>query len=321
MFAAALVVASRLLDWWPCDTACSGGEEYQRWLGIPVLPGALIGYLVSVALLLIGPAWRATVRVLWMLAGISGFHVVLMMTWSWWCPFCLVVHGLVIGGAMVLGPWRRWPWLIAIAVLAGLGYGGLHRLGVPTDHPPVEPATVSDGSLTASRLARIDAHRAIGPLTAAFRVDVVFSPVCTHCAERLPGLVRELDRAANDGRARIILRALPRSGEPATERLGRWLLAAAEESPARYRLGVLELAGIRSDLERPSLINRFPAWSDLDARSDNPLLIELQRRDRQDLRMLRADRTVPQVIIRRDGVEIARFSGTFTAEAIMASIR
>lgn len=286
------VLVARLLDWWPCSVACSGGGAYERLAGIPVTVPALAGTLAALAL-----AWRSSPLLplaLGLMAGSSLFFLGISVALGLVCPFCLTVHALVLTTAALAWSWPRLPVAALVSLLAtnaAFHHEVLRDVPTAPEAPPAAATTT-----TPEPLGRIR-----GPAQATRTADLYLDLTCPHCAELRPRLLAAL---AN---VRVTERLVVRRGEPAGRDLARWGVAAAQRGREAWDRYVRSLLGSRSGLTRAEfLATHGDLLTPLDTQPGTDSIVD---QDQALLRNLRFDGKTPFLVLREGDRILARRSG------------
>lgn len=314
-----LLTAVRLAGWWPCDVACQGGGFYQRFAGIEVLWGGLLGYAVLTAFV-----WHDAIRRLYwsnltgiaagLLAGISLFYVGVAWQLGIACPFCLTVHGLVLVVLLAVAGDAAGP--TAISMLLGLlgTNAAFHHTAVPDVE--TAPAALTTAPMP-QRAARADANRRLGQPTAPITVEYGFSLQCSHCAEQHQPLLEALAPAIAAGQVQLVMRPLIRPSDAGSRWLAAWALAAAEQSPENFTTFLTEHLSTRSGLTRDELLALGGDLPGRDAAARDGSFNDLITTDQQVLRKLGYQGSTPFVAIIQNGVVSGRFMRDLHLPAIV----
>lgn len=305
----AVLVAVRLLGWWPCSEGCGGGGFYQRLAGLPVLWPALVAYLLLIPVAALAPiAPRLLGAYAWLLAGVSLFFLAMAWALGLECRFCIAVHGAVLVLAVAARPW---PGRVGIAALliGGLGANAaFHHGPVPDLVPPAVPA-VPAAPAAEDLAARADANRGRGSPVAVALVEAVLDLQCPHCAARWRDIAAAVAPAVQAGRVRLVVRLAARTGNPAGRDLARWAFAAALDSPVAHGRLITDLLGTRADLTAEQLLIAHPealAVPEAVARIHRAMLDRLVDADQARIRALGTAAT-PLLVLTRAGTEVARW--------------
>lgn len=254
VLAPAILCALRLAGVWTCTTACAGGGQYERLVGVPILVPGLMVYLALAALVwrdLRRGSWQdPTVVAAWLLAGVSLFFVSILVRLGLWCPHCIAVHVLIAVLVALLGPVvLPWRWR-ALALLLGflLANAAFHHQPVlDVAEPEHRPASSAAATVPAGIQATVEANRSLGDLLAPWRLDLAIDHYCPHCAEEHAGLMRALAPLAG-GRLRIVTRHVLRPSTPRGAELARYALAAAAVDRPTFTALTALLLGTRHNL-------------------------------------------------------------------------
>ncbi len=309
------LIAVRLSGWWPCDVACQGGGYYQRVHGVDVLWLALLGYAL-LAFSAVHDAWR---RLHWSnttgmlaggLAGVSLFYLFVAWSLGIVCPFCLTVHGLVLGVLLAVAGDAAGP-TVLLLMLGALGSNAVFHHHAVADVVSATPTTATALS------ERADAHRRRGRDSAPIRIDYALSLQCSHCAEQHQPLLDVLAPAIAAGRVQLVIRPVVRPTDLGSRWLAQCALAAAARSSDGFDEFLRERLGTHADLTREELLTLGGDLPSLD--QDTAAVADLVAADQQALAALGYRGATPFLAIRRDST-ITRFARDLPLADIVAAI-
>lgn len=318
-----LLTAVRLAGWWPCDVACQGGGWYQRFAGLDVLWGGLLGYALLTAVV-----WNDALRRLhWttltavtagLLAGISLFYLGVAWQLGITCPFCLTVHTVVLVVLLAVAGDAAGP--TAISLLLGLlgTNAAFHHTAVP-DVLAAVPHTqgTTAPSVTSQRAAQADANRRRGPPDAPITIEYGFSLQCGHCAEQHQPLLDALAPALAAGRVHLVMRPIIRPADAGGRWLAAWALAAAAESPDDFNTFLTKHLATRSGLTRDELLALGDDLPERNAAAQDGHFNDLITADQLALRKLGYQGATPLVVIIHNGIISGRFLRDLPLPAIV----
>lgn len=318
---------SRLTGWWPCDIACQGGAHYQLVAGISVIWPALLVHGLMTALTFRDArrgGWCPwTVRLVWLITGVSVFFAAIALSLGLSCPYCLAVHGGSLFFLLLTVPfppsvrwWHAISWLIA----------GVLGANAVFHHAPVADAAtgVATGpvtSVTASEIA--DRGRSYGDATSRRTLEVVIDLTCRHCAEQYRPLMEALNPIIAAKRVRVVVRHLVRPSQAASGPAAELALAAAALQEHAAALEILlpsnpdaGFAGLKARLEEvidPVKLNGVLS-------KDRAAITALLNEDQQSISQLGVGARTPSAVLIEDGKVSKTWSGDLPIPAIVAAL-
>jgi protein-disulfide isomerase len=332
VLAALMVVldGTRLTGIWPCDIACQGGAHYQKLGGISVIWYGLITHLALLALV-----WRDvrrgkwcawSIRLAWLLAGISLFFTAIAWQLQVVCPYCITIHVTTAIIVMMCHPfpravrwWQVLSWLMTGLLITNLAF---HHKAIPDVTTSTTDPTVTTPDNVALHLAA-DKGRTYGRPQAAATLEIVIDVTCRHCAELYQPLMLALKPAIADGQVRVIIRHLVRPSQPAGKPASELLFAAAALGEHAVAMDVL--LGTNPDASAAGLTSRLADVIDLAKLS--PILHEqhaaistLIADDQQRIQLLSVGPRTPAAALIVDGRVTQRWGGDLPVTAILVAL-
>ncbi len=319
----------RLIDWFPCDTACQGGGHYQRIGSLSLMVPALGAYLL-LAMLTTLDARRGgwcpwTVRLAWFLGGGSLFFFAISEALGIVCPFCILCHSLTLGVLLFLYPfpngvrwWHAVSWLIAGILVFNAAF---HHTPVADVATATTPNTITTPPIALSEEA--NRGRAYGVSTAPYTLEIVIDLTCRHCAELYRPLMEALKPKIAAQRVQVIVRHLVRPSQAASLPATELILAAATFSEHATAMEIL--LGSNPDAGLAGMKARLSEVLDakkLDAAliSQGPAITTLIAADQLRISQLGLGSRTPSAVLIDHGRVTQRWSGTLPVAAIVAAM-
>jgi hypothetical protein len=319
----------RLIDWFPCDTACQGGGHYQRLGPFSLMVPALGAYLL-LAILTTRDARRGgwcpwTVRFVWFLGGGSLFFFAISEALGIVCPFCILCHSLTLGVLLFLNPfpngvrwWHAVSWLIA----------GILAFNAVFHHTPVADVVITVTPNTTSvpptaSTEDVNRGRTYGVSAAPYTLEIVIDLTCRHCAEQYRPLMEAMKPKIAAQRVQVIVRHMVRPSQAASQPATELVLAAASFSEHATAMEVLlgsnpdaGLAGMKARLSEVLDASKL----DNALISQLPAITSLIAADQLRISQLGMGPRTPSAVLIDHGRVTRRWSGDLPVAAIIASL-
>ena len=318
----------RLIDWFPCDTACQGGGHYQRLGPLSLMVPALGAYLM-LAVLTTRDARRGgwcawTVRLAWFLGGGSLFFFAISEALGIVCPFCILCHSLTLGVLFFLYPfpsgvrwWQAVSWLITGVLVFNAAF---HHTPVADVAPATAPATAVPAIASSEEANR---GRSYGVSSAPYTLEIIIDITCRHCAELYRPLMEALKPKIAAQRVQVIVRHLVRPSQAASQPATELIFAAATFGEHATAMDVLlgsnpeaGLAGMKARLGEVLDAKKLDAA----LLSQGPAIATLIAADQLRISQLGMGPRTPSAVLSNHGRVTQRWSADLPVTAIVGSL-
>jgi uncharacterized membrane protein/protein-disulfide isomerase len=325
---------ARLSGLWPCDVACQGGAYYQHIFGVSLLIPAILMHGLLFILALRDSRrgqWSATtIYVLWFLAGISIFYLVIAYALALMCTYCLLSHAVTLLSlffARPFPPGLHLRSLIITLVVGALSMNALYHhtpvIDQATSNTVIAPNTAPNITAPTDMRKSMDRGRYYGQTDKGLTLYVALDLSCQHCAEWYPNAMAAWTPLIDQQRVHVVVLHMVRPAIPVTRTGARLAFAAAglqAHAPA-----MSTLLGSHAEAEETGLIRRLADVIDAERlrtvlQQHSAEIDALIDSDQRRIKELGLGQRTPAIALEQNGKITHRWSGHPDLSAIIETI-